>query len=83
MQLGNKRKRKVQAIQETHSGVDHCLCGVHATPNSNDAAKCKRNGCETKWYHLECIQLEQVPKNWVCDACSSSQRGRGGKHARR
>ena len=25
-------------------------------------------------YHLECIQLEQVPKNWVCKACLLSQR---------
>jgi hypothetical protein len=28
---------------------------------------------------IECIQLEQVPKNWVCEACLSSHRGRGGK----
>ena len=58
MQLGNKRKRKTQAIQEMHSGVDHCLCGVHADSSSNAVAQCKRNlsgmgmkqnGYETKW----------------------------------
>ena len=45
----NRRKRKTQAIQEMHSGVDHCLCGAHADSNSNTVAQCKRNGCETKW----------------------------------
>jgi hypothetical protein len=48
-QLGSRRKRKMQAIQEMHSGVDHCLCGVHADSNSNAVVQCKRNGCETKW----------------------------------
>jgi hypothetical protein len=48
-QQGNRRKRKIQAIQEMHSGVDHCLCGVHADSNSNAVAQCKQNGCETKW----------------------------------
>ena len=46
---GNRRKRKMQAIQEMHSGVDHCLCGVHADSNSSAVVQCKRNGCETKW----------------------------------
>ena len=49
MQHGNRRKRKMQAIQEMHSGVDHCLCSVHADSNSNTVAQCKQNGCETKW----------------------------------
>jgi hypothetical protein len=62
MQLGSRRKRKMQAIQEMHSGVDHCLCGVHADPNSNAVAQCRRNGCETKWVcrigsHIKCTKL--------------------------
>ena len=65
MQLGNKRKRKMQAIQEMHSGVDHCLCGVHADSSSNAVAQCKRNGCETKWVchiasHISSTKLTNV-----------------------
>lgn len=49
MQWGNRRKRKMQAIQEMHSGVDHCLCGVHTDSNSNAVAQCKQNRCKKKW----------------------------------
>ncbi|KAF8802372.1 hypothetical protein BYT27DRAFT_7112693, partial [Phlegmacium glaucopus] len=32
-------------------------------------------GCETQWYHLLCVNLEQIPWNWVCDACNASGMG--------
>ena len=33
------------------------------------------------WWHLTCVYLEQVPKDWVCEACVSSKGGQGGKTA--
>ena len=51
-------------------------------------------GAYLKWYfiywltktiqfHLECINLELAPQNWVCAACEASGSGRGGKRSKR
>jgi len=32
-----------------------------------------------KPYHLQCVELELEPRNWVCVACEASGRGCGGK----
>ncbi|KDR66335.1 hypothetical protein GALMADRAFT_80934, partial [Galerina marginata CBS 339.88] len=63
--------------------LDDCLCGDRVDPSARNAIQCKRSGCETIWYHLACVSLEQVPRNWVCEACGTSRGGRGGKVARR
>jgi len=60
-----RRKRKI-------GGLDDCLCGSRAVSTEEGVIQCKRVGCETGWYHLICISLEQVPRG-----------GRGGKAARR
>ncbi|KAF9479799.1 hypothetical protein BDN70DRAFT_784551, partial [Pholiota conissans] len=44
------------------------LCGLVADPSSEDVLKCKQSGCETQFYHLQCISLECAPRNWVCKA---------------
>ena len=33
-------------------------------------------------YHLHCISLEIVPRNWVCEACEASGTSRGTKRSR-
>ncbi|KAF8166039.1 hypothetical protein B0H34DRAFT_649099 [Crassisporium funariophilum] len=37
-------------------------------PSLHGVLKCKQAGCETQWYHLQCVSLEQIPRNWVCEA---------------
>ncbi|KAJ7444178.1 hypothetical protein FB451DRAFT_1294581 [Mycena latifolia] len=63
-----------------------CICGDSAEPSdprtAGDVARCKRNGCETKWYHLDCIGFESVTDAWVCDACIHSGAVRGTKRRR-
>ena len=34
-------------------------------------------------YHLQCVELELEPRNWVCIACEASGQGSGGKRQRR
>jgi hypothetical protein len=34
-------------------------------------------------FHLQCVSLKQTPRHWVCEACVSSGRGRGGKRSRK
>ncbi|KAF8220311.1 hypothetical protein L208DRAFT_1073928, partial [Tricholoma matsutake] len=51
--------------------LNGCLCGmvVNFDVESNMAIECWQPGCETRWYHLQCIALEQVPTKWICEAC--------------
>ncbi|GLB44010.1 putative zinc finger [Lyophyllum shimeji] len=74
-----RRKRKARDI----GNLRQCLCGV-TVEKSSDTIECRRAGCETGIYHLTCVELEQAPRNWICDACSSSSGvGKGAKAARR
>ncbi|KAJ7671994.1 hypothetical protein B0H17DRAFT_1335340 [Mycena rosella] len=63
-----------------------CICGDSAVPidskSTGDVAYCKIEGCETKWYHLDCLNLESVTDPWVCDACVHSGSARGPKRRR-
>ncbi|KAI0259910.1 hypothetical protein BC834DRAFT_926047 [Gloeopeniophorella convolvens] len=35
--------------------------------------ECTSPGCQTRWYHLECAQLEQFEKGWVCTPCGDEK----------
>ncbi|KAF8156524.1 hypothetical protein B0H34DRAFT_709473 [Crassisporium funariophilum] len=52
-------------------------------PSLHGVLKCKQAGCETQWYHLQCVSLEQIPRNWVCEACEASGRRWAGKRLRK
>ncbi|KJA17943.1 hypothetical protein HYPSUDRAFT_145782, partial [Hypholoma sublateritium FD-334 SS-4] len=60
--------------------LNGCLCGIVVNPKCEGALKCRQAGCETQWYHLHCVNFESEPKNWMCETCKASSRGRGGKH---
>ena len=47
-----------------HSGVDHCLCGVHADSNLNAVATYTVHRCESKWVCLNSshISLTKIAK---------------------
>ncbi|KAF8149515.1 hypothetical protein B0H34DRAFT_626183, partial [Crassisporium funariophilum] len=50
--------------------LDGCLCGeIVNNKTSVGIIKCRFVGCKTQWYHLDCVSLEQVPRNWGCNAC--------------
>ncbi|KAF8809450.1 hypothetical protein BYT27DRAFT_7093998, partial [Phlegmacium glaucopus] len=49
-------------------------------PSVERVVKCKQPGCETQRYHLDCVNLEQTPQNWICAVCKVSGRARVGKH---
>ncbi|KAF8234715.1 hypothetical protein L208DRAFT_1260489, partial [Tricholoma matsutake] len=59
--------------------LNGCLCGQVLYSSLNGVLECKQAGCETQWYHLQCVELELEPRNWVCVTCEASGRGRGGK----
>ncbi|EDR00901.1 uncharacterized protein LACBIDRAFT_312868 [Laccaria bicolor S238N-H82] len=47
--------------------LNGCLCSVVLHSGCNGLVKCKRVGCETQQYHLQCVALEIAPRNWVCE----------------
>ncbi|KAF8075710.1 hypothetical protein FPV67DRAFT_1664047 [Lyophyllum atratum] len=74
-----KRKRKIVEIH----GLNNCECGVPADTASEDVVQCKREACETQWWHLTCIGLELAPRNWMCRTCKASGGGKAKKVARK
>ncbi|KAF8802080.1 hypothetical protein BYT27DRAFT_7226487 [Phlegmacium glaucopus] len=66
-----------------HVGVlNRCLCGEVVKPGVNlngSKIECWQPGCETRWYHLLCVDLEQAPSKWICEACEASGQARA-KH---
>ncbi|KIM38046.1 hypothetical protein M413DRAFT_76483, partial [Hebeloma cylindrosporum] len=58
--------------------LNRCLCGLVVNPDVDfgNSVQCKQAGCETQWYHLQCIGLELAPGRWVCEACEASGRAR-------
>ncbi|KAJ7084246.1 hypothetical protein C8R44DRAFT_651575, partial [Mycena epipterygia] len=58
------KQRKVEKI---------CDCGstVTATEQENSmiSIQCNKVGCESGWYHLECVGLYSDFKGWAFQAC--------------
>ncbi|KAF8805028.1 hypothetical protein BYT27DRAFT_7258615 [Phlegmacium glaucopus] len=73
-----KRKRVARKLV-----LDGCLCGLVLDGRSGGVVRCNQSGCETQWYHLQCVDLELEPRNWVCAACEASSGARGGKRGRK
>ncbi|KAF8219823.1 hypothetical protein L208DRAFT_1337500, partial [Tricholoma matsutake] len=68
----SKRKRVPRKLADALNG---CLCGQVLESSLNGVLECKQAGCETQWYHLQCVELKLEPGNWVCVACEASGRG--------
>ncbi|KAF8962901.1 hypothetical protein BDZ97DRAFT_1662393, partial [Flammula alnicola] len=72
-----RSKRKTVPAKRIVDALNECLCGQALGPSNDGVIECKAKGCETHWYHLECINLEQAPHKWVCETCEESGGGRG------
>ncbi|KAJ7696885.1 hypothetical protein B0H16DRAFT_1903738 [Mycena metata] len=66
-----KRKRLPQNLK----ALEQCLCGNPVSEDDTEKIKCNRNGCETVWYHLSCVGMEDSVHYWTCEACASSAGG--------
>ncbi|KAJ7675202.1 hypothetical protein B0H17DRAFT_1140403 [Mycena rosella] len=68
-----KNKRKVKEMEFT------CVCDdtvTAAQKADGSAIECSKAGCETIWYHLECVGQEASRKGWVCKSCGGGKRRR-------
>ncbi|EDR02380.1 uncharacterized protein LACBIDRAFT_309694 [Laccaria bicolor S238N-H82] len=74
----SKRKRVPRQMPDALNG---CLCRIVVDSLSDGVLECKKLGCEMQWYHLDCILLDIVPRNWVCEACEASGTSRGTKRS--
>ncbi|KAF8054223.1 hypothetical protein FPV67DRAFT_1763516 [Lyophyllum atratum] len=81
--VGRKRKTR-----DVNAMLSVCICGKTVSKEEQKARdlaiECKRVGCETGWYHLECVDLEYKFPGWVCSACETQKgtRARGMKKRR-
>ncbi|KAJ6599765.1 hypothetical protein DFH09DRAFT_1303138 [Mycena vulgaris] len=87
---GRKRKER-EDLGDISAALGACICGFAAAPGHEsdypNVARCKKEGCETKWYHLRCLKVGSVEQNWVCEPCKGlvehsagpSKRRRGAK----
>ncbi|KAJ6565193.1 hypothetical protein DFH09DRAFT_1474606 [Mycena vulgaris] len=80
-----RKHKERDDVVDLSAALALCLCGKSAAPtdpsNQPNLACCKIESCETKWYHLACLELGNVPENWVCEAGLSAG-GRGTKRRR-
>ncbi|KAJ7635427.1 hypothetical protein B0H17DRAFT_1217291 [Mycena rosella] len=68
-----KNKRKVKEMEFT------CVCDdtvTAAQKADGSAIECSKAGCETIWYHLECVGQEASRKGWVCKSCGGGKQRR-------
>jgi len=58
-----RRKRAPRHIGD----LNGCLCGLVVNPSVDlsGVIKCRQPSCETQWYHLQCVALEQAPTKWT------------------
>ncbi|KAJ7604917.1 hypothetical protein FB45DRAFT_1149799, partial [Roridomyces roridus] len=65
---GQRRKRRI-----SFDSLDACTCGIPLSQaeqgNSSVSIRCTRGGCETVWYHLECVDAYGARRPWVCKPC--------------
>jgi len=70
------RLRRMRDMADVHA----CICGTVVTEEEiqerSSVVECAHRGCETRWFHLHCIDLEYAPKNWRCDNHKPSKRAR-------
>ncbi|KDR66759.1 hypothetical protein GALMADRAFT_80522 [Galerina marginata CBS 339.88] len=61
------RKRRSRAV------VYECICGESVSRQDIEAGgrviECNKAGCETRWFHLDCVELEYAVNNWKCQSC--------------
>ncbi|KAJ7836789.1 hypothetical protein B0H14DRAFT_3460513 [Mycena olivaceomarginata] len=72
VQLGHgRRKGTIRDVGDLSQG----LCGKSVSKDETDKVKRNRHSCETKWYHLLCVDMESAITHWTCEACASSASG--------
>ncbi|KAI0258116.1 hypothetical protein BC834DRAFT_121675 [Gloeopeniophorella convolvens] len=63
-----RRKRKGLDL----AMVRHCICGDEAVAGAKDSIMCAWGGCDTIWFHLECVELVEPAKGWTCTSCKAT-----------
>ena len=61
--------------EETEEDNDSwCYCKL---PKGGDMVCFEGRGCNIKWFHLECLQMVELPHGrWVCPTChATTKRG--------
>ncbi|KZS86618.1 hypothetical protein SISNIDRAFT_471647 [Sistotremastrum niveocremeum HHB9708] len=86
------RSSRATVLGTRSHGIRHldalftCDCGNGVTEEEKTggwAVQCANRGCETQWFHLQCLDLDFTPAKWRCDSCKSSAKESTAKRARK
>jgi len=71
------RPRRTRDMAEIYA----CICGnavdlAERVMGSETAVCCGFEGCETSWFHLECLNFECAPRGWRCENHATRPRKR-------
>ncbi|KAJ7679603.1 hypothetical protein B0H17DRAFT_909907, partial [Mycena rosella] len=65
---------------KTRDNVRTCGWGAEVTEKEQEnpvlTIQCSKAGCESIWYHRECVEVEGGNRAWVCMPCGSGKRRR-------
>jgi hypothetical protein len=61
------RVRRKRDMVEVHACICGSVVGEDEINKNTTVIECAQRGCETRYFHLCCLDLEYAPKNWRCD----------------
>ena len=75
----NMSKSNVHGSDSEQSGLDEVWCFCRCE-ESGEMIGCDDEQCNIKWFHMDCLRIDKVPKGkWFCPECSKRKRSRLGK----
>ncbi|KAJ7036428.1 hypothetical protein C8F04DRAFT_1095484 [Mycena alexandri] len=78
-QTGRPQRSKTKR-RDRDEELNCCDCGVAVTPaektDTSRTIECTKAGCESGWYHVECVDIGRPRKVWVCKSCGGGKRTR-------
>ena len=77
-------KRSAGVIEESAETVDesdedqgqYCICTAESRMGRDERTwiKCESKKCSHKWFHIDCVGLDEIPKGrWRCSDCKPRQ----------
>lgn len=63
-------KQKVISTTKVTSQTNDTYCVCNTGDDGSPMLACENSNCPVEWYHLKCIQLDEVPaEEWYCHLC--------------
>ena len=68
--LGRWYTQKRNVPQPSSGLCSVCFCRMNTT---DDVVACTNQACPISSFHLTCLKVQKVPKNWLCPLCQKTR----------